>query len=157
MAAAGRFAGHARTSACGGQELCHADCLPAGNIVETSNVIVATPDILKASAPAALERLLKGCSTLVVDEAHHITATTWKEVRDKYSHTKIAGPDVQFKKSNGVVAPLPEHLVVDPLIVRYADGTYSYNCYHIPANLDAGKFPVARLESWTWKGIPLNR
>nr|WP_276556134.1 DEAD/DEAH box helicase family protein [Bradyrhizobium elkanii] len=74
-----------------------------------------------------------------------------------YSHTKIAGPDVQFKKSNGVVAPLPEHLVVDPLIVRYADGTYSYNCYHIPANLDAGKFPVARLEFWTWKGIPLNR
>jgi superfamily II DNA or RNA helicase len=74
-----------------------------------------------------------------------------------YCHAKVAGPDVQFKKSNGVVVPLPDHLVVDPLIVRYADGTYSYNCYHIPANLDAGKFPVARLESWSWKGIPLNR
>lgn len=74
-----------------------------------------------------------------------------------YSHTKVAGPDVQFKKSNGVVIPLSEHLVVDPLIVRYADGTHSYNCYHIPANLEAGSFPVARLEFWSWEGIPLNR
>jgi hypothetical protein len=41
--------------------------------------------------------------------------------------------------------------------VRYADGTYSYNCYHIPTNLNAGRFPVARLESWPWKNVPLNK
>lgn len=58
-----------------------------------------------------------------------------------YSHQKISGPDVFFKKSSGVVVPLEEHLTIDPLIVRYADGTYSYNCYHIPTNLNAGSFP----------------
>lgn len=74
-----------------------------------------------------------------------------------YSHKKISGPDVFFKKSNKVVVPLEEHLRVDPLIVRYADGTYSYNCYHIPTNLNAGSFPADRLESWSWNGIPLNQ
>lgn len=74
-----------------------------------------------------------------------------------YSHKKVSGPDVSFKRSNGVVLPLEEHLAVDPFIVRYADGTYSYNCYHIPTNLDAGRFPVARLESWPWKSVLLNK
>lgn len=58
-------------------------------IVNASNVIIATPDILKASAPDALRRLLEGCSILVVDEAHHITATTWGEVRDRFTAKKI--------------------------------------------------------------------
>jgi superfamily II DNA or RNA helicase len=60
--------------------------------VNASNVIVATPDILKASAPDARQRLLEGCSILVVDEAHHITAATWGEVRDRFTAKKI----VQF-------------------------------------------------------------
>ncbi len=44
-----------------------------------------------------------------------------------------------------------------PFIIRYADGTYSYNCYHIPARLDAGEYSRDRLESWDWNGIPLNK
>lgn len=47
--------------------------------------------------------------------------------------------------------------VSDPVIVRYADGTYSYNCYHIPVSLDAAEFPRDRLEAWEWGNIPLNR
>lgn len=74
-----------------------------------------------------------------------------------YSHQKVSGPDLSFKRSNKLVVPLEEHLGVDPFIVRYADGTYSYNCYHIPTNLNAGRFPVARIESWPWKGVPLNQ
>jgi superfamily II DNA or RNA helicase len=74
-----------------------------------------------------------------------------------YRHTKVSGPDVGFKKKNKDAVPLDEHLAVDPFIVRYADGTYSYNCYHIPTSLNAGRFPAGRLESWPWKNIPLNR
>jgi superfamily II DNA or RNA helicase len=33
--------------------------------------------------------LLDGCSVLVVDEAHHITAATWGEVRDEFAAKKI--------------------------------------------------------------------
>ena len=73
-----------------------------------------------------------------------------------YRYTKVSGPDVYFKKSNGTSISLEEHLISDPFIVRYADGTHSYNCYHIPVRLDAVIFPKDRLEAWEWSGIPLN-
>ena len=47
--------------------------------------------------------------------------------------------------------------MVDPVVVRYSDGTYSYNCYQIPVPMKAGEFPRDRIESWNWTSIPLNR
>ncbi len=73
-----------------------------------------------------------------------------------YQYAKISGPDVFFKKSNSTSVPLQEHLISDPFIIRYADGTHSYNCYHIPVKLNAGGFPKEKLEVWDWTGIPLN-
>ena len=43
------------------------------------------------------------------------------------------------------------------MIVRYADGTHSYNCYHIPTPLEAGVYPRDQIEAWDFSGIPLNR
>jgi hypothetical protein len=43
------------------------------------------------------------------------------------------------------------------VIVRYADGTHSYNCYHIPTPLEAGVYPRDQIEAWDFSGIPLNR
>ena len=74
-----------------------------------------------------------------------------------YRYTKVSGPDVFFRKTNGNPVSLEEHLLSDPFIIRYADGTHSYNCYHIPVRLDAGMFPKDRLEVWDWDGIPLNQ
>ena len=74
-----------------------------------------------------------------------------------YSYEKLSGPDVFYRKSFGTKIDVCEYFESDPVIVRYADGTYSYNCYHIPANIDAGEFPRERLETWDWSRIPLNR
>jgi superfamily II DNA or RNA helicase len=74
-----------------------------------------------------------------------------------YSHQHVAGPKVSFRKSRDEALPLADYLQKDPFIIRYADGTYSYNCYHIAANLAAGAFDRDRLEAWDWTGIPLNR
>ena len=72
-----------------------------------------------------------------------------------YQHQHLSGPTVQFRAGRKELIPLEEYLQKDPFIVRYADGTFSCNCYHIPANLDAGTFDRNRLESWDWQGIPL--
>jgi hypothetical protein len=130
---------------------------------EHAQTIGADQYVVFGSTPVALYLVDLGIAAVDTDGSIdiHISADTLSatyrltissSLPAGYAHTKIAGLEVQFKKSNGVVVPLPEHLVVDPLIVRYADGTYSYNCYHIPANLDAGKFPVARLESLVVEG-----
>lgn len=74
-----------------------------------------------------------------------------------YRHDHVSGPPARFRIGNGDPVDLPEYLLKDPFVVHYVDGTYSYNCYHIPANLEAGLFPKDRLEAWDWSGIPLNK
>lgn len=56
------------------------------------NVIVATPASLYASSPEGRTALLESCTHLFVDEAHHVAAHTWREIRDDFG-TK---PVVQF-------------------------------------------------------------
>lgn len=83
--------------------------------------------------------------------------TISQEFSGGYQHQKLSGPDIRFKKANKDVVPLVEHLAIDPFIVRYADGSYSYNCYHIATKLDAGTFSASRLEAWDWSGVALNK
>lgn len=59
---------------------------------ESCNVIVATPQALQASTPEALEALLGRCSHLFVDEAHHVAANKWSEIRAAF----VEKPVVQF-------------------------------------------------------------
>lgn len=73
-----------------------------------------------------------------------------------YAYKHTSGPNVQFKKVTKPAEPLEAYLVKDPVIIRYADGTHSYNCYHISTNLDAGVYPKDLLQAWDFKGIPLN-
>jgi superfamily II DNA or RNA helicase len=83
--------------------------------------------------------------------------TISKELSGGYQHQHVSGPAVRFRKARDEAIPLEEYLQKDPFIVRYADGTYSYNCYHIATKIDAGAFDKERLEAWDWTGIALNR
>lgn len=74
-----------------------------------------------------------------------------------YRHEHVSGPPLMFRKSSAPAVPIVDYLESDPFIVRYVDGTYSYNCYHIPTNLEAGEYPRERIETWDWTGVPLNR
>lgn len=74
-----------------------------------------------------------------------------------YQHQHISGPAVRFRKARDEAIQLEEYLQKDPFIIRYADGTYSYNCCHIATKIDAGVFDKERLEAWDWAGIPLNK
>lgn len=74
-----------------------------------------------------------------------------------YEHQHVSGARIRFRAGSNDPVPLEEYLKKDPFVVHYADGTYSYNCYHIPVRLAAGCFDAARLETWDWSGIPLSR
>lgn len=64
----------------------------AQKILDNSNVIIATPNILKSSNHIEAEILCGMCGALFVDEAHHISANTWSSVRDRFKNK----PVVQF-------------------------------------------------------------
>ncbi len=91
------------------------------------------------------------------DHTSEYRITISEEFPEGYSYQKVAGGDVSIERANGDVFPLPEFLRIDPFIVRYADGTHSYNCYHIPVRLDAGTYQLESVEAWDWSGVKLNR
>jgi superfamily II DNA or RNA helicase len=64
----------------------------ATNFAEMCNVIVATPPALDACEPDALRALIGVCSHLFIDEAHHVAARTWSNIRQLFG----AKPVVQF-------------------------------------------------------------
>ncbi|WP_281661231.1 DEAD/DEAH box helicase [Microvirgula aerodenitrificans] len=47
----------------------------------TANIIVATPQSLQLFDEAALGALVKTCSHLMIDEAHHVAATSWNRIK----------------------------------------------------------------------------
>jgi superfamily II DNA or RNA helicase len=56
------------------------------------NVIVTTPAAIYAAQPAVRKALFGSCTHLFVDEAHHVAAATWREIRDDFADKPI----VQF-------------------------------------------------------------
>lgn len=74
-----------------------------------------------------------------------------------YCYTHLSGPVVSVKLGNGQAIPIEEYLVRDPWIIRYVDGSYSYNCYLIKIPETAGALSVDGIESWDWDGIDTRR
>lgn len=68
------------------------DTETASQFTERCNVIVSTPPALNQCAPDVRDAILSACSHLFVDEAHHVAARTWSEVRDAFAER----PVVQF-------------------------------------------------------------
>ena len=64
----------------------------AEEYVKTCNVVIATTSALNESDSSIRSVFLEQFTHLFVDEAHHIAAKTWKDVRDRF----IGKPVVQF-------------------------------------------------------------
>lgn len=62
------------------------------SFVESCNILVTTPSALHASNETVVEGLIRRSTHLFVDEAHHIGATTWANVRDAF----VGKPVLQF-------------------------------------------------------------
>ncbi len=54
-------------------------------LVKQSNVIVATAAILNSSESSAVDALCANCSHLFIDEAHHVSANSWSEIRTRFA------------------------------------------------------------------------
>lgn len=59
----------------------------AAAFAEQCNIIVATVSALTASAEAFRQALIDECSHLFIDEAHHVAAAQWEQIRD-YFHDR---------------------------------------------------------------------
>lgn len=57
--------------------------------IGASNVVITNIQVLQGCEDPALSQLEEMCSHLFVDEAHHLPATTWTYVSDKFSRKPI--------------------------------------------------------------------
>jgi hypothetical protein len=57
-------------------------------IIEKSNILVSTVSLLKNFNNKYIELLVNHCSTLIIDEAHHIAAKTWSGLKSSFSTAK---------------------------------------------------------------------
>ena len=77
----------------------------AVQLADFANVLVATTSVLSACSDTALDALCEACSHLFVDEAHHISANSWQEIRGKFKEKRVvqftATPFRNDKKSLG--------------------------------------------------------
>ncbi|WP_172840480.1 DEAD/DEAH box helicase [Virgibacillus phasianinus] len=58
-------------------------------LVENSNVIVSTMSLLAKFEGSYKEHLSTICDTLIIDEAHHIAASTWSNFKEYFREKKI--------------------------------------------------------------------
>lgn len=61
----------------------------ASQLIEGSNVIVATPRVLSENSSEVLSILSSKCTHLFIDEAHHVPARTWKAIKDVFKEKPI--------------------------------------------------------------------
>ncbi|MFD7159409.1 DEAD/DEAH box helicase [Kribbella sp. NPDC059898] len=64
----------------------------ARSFAEACNVVLVTPNALRHCEEKARAVLLGSCSHLFIDEAHHVAATSWAEVRAAFEDKEV----VQF-------------------------------------------------------------
>lgn len=58
-------------------------------LVAPCNVVVATPQVITQCSAEARARLTELCDQLVVDEAHHVAARTWKAIAEAFASKPV--------------------------------------------------------------------
>ncbi len=67
-----------------------------------SNIIIATPSVLSKFSKNCLASLLNACTHLIVDEAHHIEARTWTNIKSYFIDKKVFQFTATPFRSDGV-------------------------------------------------------
>jgi len=80
-----------------------------------------------------------------------------KRLNGGFEYQLYKGEPVSIKRGNGTPKLLQEYLIIDPWVIHYVDGSYSYNSYLIKVNQDIGQYNPEQIEVWDWKGIDINR
>lgn len=57
--------------------------------LENFDVIITTPNSLSQLSDVSMKRIADMCSNLIIDEAHHVVAHTWKRVRESFQQKPV--------------------------------------------------------------------
>ena len=69
------------------------------------------------------------------------------------SYIKNSGNDVYIRRNSRQPEKLEEYVLKDPIVIFYADGSYSWNNFHVPTPALNNFFDLARLRPIDWSGV----
>jgi len=70
-------------------------------------------------------------------------------------YSLVRGNDLKIRKYSGQKVPLIEYFKNDPAVVMYADGSFSYNNFHVPTPKLNTYFDKSRLDNINWTGVDI--
>jgi len=78
-----------------------------------------------------------------------------KYTKSKCTYSLVEGPPVKIKKNSGDVITLIDYVEKDPITIIYADGTFSFNNFHIPTPKLNTFFDKGKPNIIDWSGIDI--
>ncbi|MFC3435231.1 DEAD/DEAH box helicase [Nocardia seriolae] len=112
-----------------------ADAGEAVLFAKACNVIVATPSVLNAMASEVRAALLEECTHLVLDEAHHAAAATWRSVIRQFTGRPVLLFTATPFRSDGKALP-GRTIFRFPLREAQREGYFSRIDFAAVLNLD---------------------
>lgn len=74
-----------------------------------------------------------------------------------YNYQLISGPEVFVQRGKSDPIPLPEYMEIDPVMIYYADGAFSYNAHIVHVSQNIGFYDKAEIVSFDWKGTDIRK
>lgn len=102
-----------------------------------------------------------GCIRLVV--ASENTRSIYKleiskDLNSKgYEYHLIEGERIQLQKGTGDLIDFAEYMVPDPVMIYYADGSFSYNNFLVKVPSDIGQFKQEHITAHVWHNIDIKK
>ena len=72
-----------------------------------------------------------------------------------YRYTLVNGKEVKIKRYSGDAIPLVDYVKTNPVTIVYADGSFSYNNYHVPTPKLNTFFDKNKLNPIDWSGTDI--
>lgn len=74
-----------------------------------------------------------------------------------YNYQLISGPEVFVQRGESDPISLPEYMEIDPVMIHYADGAFSYNAHIVHVSQNIGLYDKGEIVSFDWKGTDIRK
>ena len=74
-----------------------------------------------------------------------------------FQYSLVDGEEVQIQKGNGLARSFSEYMDVDPIMIYYDDGSFSYNCWLVKVPDYIGSFRKEDIDTFNWEGVDIKK
>ncbi|AHG65256.1 DEAD/DEAH box helicase [Advenella mimigardefordensis] len=74
-----------------------------------------------------------------------------------YGYQLISGPEVFIQRGESEPILLSEHMEIDPIMIHYSDGAFSYNAHIVHVSQDIGLYDKGEIVAFDWQGTDIRK